>query len=118
MLFFDGLLRFPPESRFPRPRDAAPLNWRKLDCNVNIHVNDMPHVSFVWNDELIEYIGRHGVTQDEFAEVVMNSTDVRTSRSSRRPIVFGPTSTGKYLACVFDYVDLDQVVPVTAYEVD
>ncbi len=78
----------------------------------------MPHVFFIWNDELIEYIGQHGVSQDEFEEVVLNSQDVQTSRSSGRPIVFGETSTGKFLACVFEYVDADHIVPVTAYEVD
>jgi uncharacterized DUF497 family protein len=78
----------------------------------------MPHVLFVWNDELIEYIGRHGVTQDEFEEVVLSSEELVSSRSSGRPIAFGPTSTGKYLACVFEYLDQDQVIPVTAYEVD
>ena len=78
----------------------------------------MSHVLFVWNDELIEYIGQHEVTLDEFEEVVLNSKEIDASRSSGRPIVFGPTSTGKFLACVFEYLDEHQVVPVTAYEVD
>ena len=78
----------------------------------------MPSVFFVWNDELIEYIGQHGVTPDEFEEVVLNAIDVEESRSSGRPIVFGPTSTEKFLACVFEYFDDDTVIPITAYEVD
>ncbi len=78
----------------------------------------MPRMFSIWNEELIEYIGQHGVTQDEFEEVGPNSQDVQTSRSSRRPIVFGETSTGKFPACVFEYVDADHIVPVTAYEVD
>ena len=78
----------------------------------------MPNLLFVWNDELVEYLAQHGVTPDEFEEAVLNSRDVQTSRSSGRPIVFGATSTGKYLACVFEYLDEDQVVPITAYEVD
>jgi hypothetical protein len=80
----------------------------------------MPHVLFVWNDELIEYIGQHGVTPDEFEEVVLNAKRVQRSRSSNHPIVFGPTSTGKFLACVFEYTgpDRTEVLPVTAYEVD
>ena len=78
----------------------------------------MAHVLFVWNDELIEYIGRHGVTPEEFEEVVLNAKNIQRSRSSKHPIVFGPTSTGKYLACVFEYLGPDEVVPVTAYEVD
>ena len=44
--------------------------------------------------------------------------DVVASYSSGRPITFGETSTGKYLAIVFDVVDEDPlaVYPVTAYE--
>ncbi|MFN0054867.1 MAG: hypothetical protein ACKV0T_22065 [Planctomycetales bacterium] len=80
----------------------------------------MPHVEFVWNDELIEYIGQHGVTPEEFEEVVLDAKTVRRSRSSNRPIVFGPTSTGKFLACVFEYTGADktEILPVTAYEID
>lgn len=78
----------------------------------------MPNVFFIWNDELIKYIGQHGVTPDEFEEVVLNAIDVYKSRSSGRPIVFGPTSTGKFLACVFEYLDDETVLPVTAYEID
>ncbi len=78
----------------------------------------MPHVYFVWNDEIVESLAQHGVTQDEFEEVVLNSIELLRSRSSARPMVFGPTSTGKFLACVFEYLDDDAVIPVTAYEVD
>jgi len=85
---------------------------------VNINVKSMPHFFFLWNDELIDYIQLHGVTQDEFEEVVLDSIEVQTSCSSGRPIVFGETSTGKYLACIFEYIDRDTVLPVTAYEVD
>lgn len=78
----------------------------------------MPHVLFHWNDEIVEYVAQHGVTPEEFEEVVLASKNVHISRSSGRPIVFGETSTGKFLACVFEYIGPDEVVPVTAYEVD
>lgn len=78
----------------------------------------MPHYLFVWNDELISYLAEHGVTPEEFEEVVLAAKDVRQSWSSGRPIVFGPTSTGKYLACVFELLNNDEILPVTAYEVD
>lgn len=78
----------------------------------------MPHYLFVWNDELIAYLAQHGVTPEEFEEVVLRSRSLRRSRSSERPIVFGPTSTGKFLACVFEYLNDEEVLPVTAYEVD
>lgn len=100
------------------PPIAASLHWNFDNQDVNINVNSMPHVLFIWNDEIEEYIAQHGVTIEEFEEVVLNCKEVRTSHSSGRPIVFGPTATGKYLACVFEYVGKDQVIPVTAYEVD
>ncbi|MBI1313661.1 hypothetical protein GC176_20405 [bacterium] len=80
----------------------------------------MPNVLFVWNDEIVEYIAQHGVSQDEFEEVVLNARHIERSRSSGRPVVFGPTSSGKFIACVFEYLDDGEVevVPVTAYEID
>ena len=85
--------------------NAASLNWTFRQHDVNIYVNKMPHVLFVWNDEIIAYLARHGVSREEFEEVVLDSREIETSRSSRRPIVFGETSKGKYLACVFEYID-------------
>ncbi len=79
----------------------------------------MPNVLVIWNDEIIEYIQQHGVTVAEFEEVVLNARLVKRSRSSGRPMVFGGTRTGKFLACVFEYIDEDEfeVIPVTAFEV-
>ncbi len=79
----------------------------------------MPSLLTIWNDEIVEYLQQHGVTVEEFEEVVLNARNVDHSRSSGRPIVFGPTSTGRFLACVFEYVSGDkyEIVPVTAFEV-
>lgn len=78
----------------------------------------MPHFFVVWNDEIIEYLSQHGVTAEEFEEVVLNAEKVHRSRSSQRPIAFGPTSTGKFLACVFEMIDEVTIIPITAYEID
>lgn len=80
----------------------------------------MPNVLIIWNDEIIEYIAQHGVTVEEFEEEVLFAREVGRSRSSGRPIVFGATSTGKFLACVFEYLSDDkyEIVPVTAFEPD
>lgn len=45
-----------------------------------------------------------------------NPDRVGISRSSGRPIAFGYTSTGKYLACVFEMLNDDTVYAITAYE--
>jgi uncharacterized DUF497 family protein len=76
----------------------------------------MPWYVFVWDGENEEHLAEHGVTPEEFAEVVCNPDHVETSQSSGRPIAFGPTSTGKYLACVYEQFDETTVYPITAYE--
>jgi uncharacterized DUF497 family protein len=54
----------------------------------------------------IQHIAEHGVTVEEAEEVVRDHYEAAVgSRSSGRPTVFGWTSTGKYLAVVFEIVD-------------
>jgi len=76
------------------------------------------HHLFVWNDEIVDYLAQHGVTPDEFEEIVLGSRQIQQSRTSGRPSVFGQTSSGRYLACVFEFLGPDLVVPVTADEID
>jgi uncharacterized DUF497 family protein len=78
----------------------------------------VPFYCFIWNDQLEEHLAGHGVTLDEFEEVVCDPDEVDRSRSSGRPIAFGETSTGKYLVCVYELLDDTTVLPVTAYEVE
>jgi hypothetical protein len=78
----------------------------------------VPFYFFIWSDEIKARIALHGVTPDEFAEVVCDPEDVGQSRSSGRFVAFGETSTGKYLACVYELYDNATVLPVTAYEVE
>jgi hypothetical protein len=58
------------------------------------------------------------VTPEEFVEVVCDPDRVGKSRSSGRPIAFGPTSTGRYLACVYELLDESTVYPITAYDAE
>lgn len=55
----------------------------------------MPFYLFIWNGPIEEHIAEHGVTPDEFEEVVCDPDEVNQSRSSGRQIAFGETSTGK-----------------------
>jgi len=43
---------------------------------------------------------------------------MRTSKSSGRPIAFGETSEGRWLAVVFIEIDDETVYPITAFEPD
>ena len=45
-----------------RIRPQTSLLSISLVVYVNIYVKNMPHVLFIWNDELVEYIAQHGVT--------------------------------------------------------
>ncbi len=74
----------------------------------------MPFYLFIWSDQVEEHLAAHGVTPDEFEEVVCDPEEVAHSRSSGRPIAFGETSTGKYLACVYELLHETTVLPVTA----
>ena len=44
---------------------------------------------FHWDNETIDHLEQHGVTQDEFAEVVENPDERGTGRSTGRPTATG-----------------------------
>jgi uncharacterized DUF497 family protein len=72
----------------------------------------------VWDGQNEQHLAEHGVTPDEFAEVVCDPDRVETSRSSGRPIAFGATSAGRYLACVYELLDETTVYVITAFEAE
>ena len=71
-------------------------------------------------DGNVQHIAEHGVTIGEVEDVLYAAEEVVASHSSGRPITFGETNTGKYLAVVFDIVEEEplSVYPVTAYETE
>jgi uncharacterized DUF497 family protein len=80
------------------------------------------YLHIIWDldddpDGNVEHVLMHGVSQDEVEEI-LESENVDVSRSSGSPIAFGWTSTGRYLAVVFEEIDEDTARPVTAYDVD
>lgn len=54
----------------------------------------MPFYFFLWTVESIRHVAEHGISQEEFEEVVMNPEGETVSRSSGNPIAFGATQTG------------------------
>lgn len=63
----------------------------------------------------------HGVTREEVEEVLCDSSNpTDESHSSGRPITFGWTYLGRYIAVLWEFVTDDPrtVYPVTAYPVD
>jgi hypothetical protein len=77
----------------------------------------MPFYFFLWSEEIIEHVSEHGVSPQEFEEVVMNPEGETISRSSGNPIAFGATLSGRILCCVFRRINGDIVQPITAFEV-
>jgi len=78
----------------------------------------MPYYRIQWTPDAEDYIARHGMTADEFEEVVLSPDEELISESSSRTAARGWTSTGKLLFCVYE-LDPDGVTvfPVTAYEI-
>jgi hypothetical protein len=85
----------------------------------------MRDIIVVWDDpanpkgNYQHLMNRHpDVTVDEVEEVLADHhSEATTSRSSGRPITFGRTSSGKYIAVVFVHEGGDPYIlrPVTAY---
>ena len=77
----------------------------------------------IWDleDELrgnVQHIIEHGVTPEEVEEVLNDWHSQTTySASSGRPITFGWTSAGRYLAVVWELADEEPltIYPITAY---
>ncbi len=65
----------------------------------------------------VEHVEQHDLTTDEVDYVLENQESAGFSRSTGRPCVFGRTPDGRYIVVIYEQVDEDTVIPVTAYEV-
>ena len=72
---------------------------------------------FVWTDEIVDHIAEHGVSQDDFENVVCRPYSKGVSRSSGLPAAWGYTPDGRYIVAVYEELDEITILPVTAYEV-
>jgi uncharacterized DUF497 family protein len=67
------------------------------------------------------HIAEHGLTPEEVETALFDEhTTFDVSHSSGRPIAFGSTGTGRFIAVVFDVLNpADPLVirPITAYDV-
>jgi hypothetical protein len=83
-----------------------------MDATIIWDVEDDP-------DGNVQHLREHDVTTEEAEEVLLSRKSSRAvSRASGLPTAFGWTSTGRYLAVVFELVDDDPLTfrPVTAYD--
>jgi hypothetical protein len=68
----------------------------------------------------VRHVAEHGLTPYEVDDVLYAAENLEHSQSSGSPVVFGFTSTGKYIAVVFEIVEEAPfaVWPITAFEVE
>jgi hypothetical protein len=62
-------------------------------------------------------VAEHGVEPEEFEEVVSYPDRRGLSRSSKRPCCWGELPDGRFIICVYEFIDEITILPVTAYEV-
>ena len=75
--------------------------------------------AFIWPEERIEHIARHGVTPEEVEEVCFGKSLVRRGKSEgENPVyyVLGQTEAGRALFCVAIRFPDGNGYPVTARE--
>ncbi len=85
----------------------------------------MGEVHTIWDlpddpDGNVAHIAEHDLTPDEVEDVLLDpDSDTDTSRSTGENITFGYTSTGRYIAVVWEHVMDDPLTmrPITAYDV-
>jgi len=75
----------------------------------------MAYFFFFWDPRRVEKLELHGAEIEDFEHVVENPVKVETSRSSERHIAFGYSSDGRWMACVYEMLDEDTVLPITAF---
>ena len=83
----------------------------------------MPLIAAIWDlpdDPVgnVQHIAEHGLTPIDVEYVLNHPQRRRTSRSSKRPMVFGVTPSREYIAVVFEEIDDSTVYPITAYLVE
>jgi uncharacterized DUF497 family protein len=78
----------------------------------------MPFYLFLWTPEAVVHLAANGVSQDEFEEIVCAPGRIHVSRTTGRPTAIGTTVEGRLLVCVYEQVDDDTILPVTAFEPD
>jgi len=75
----------------------------------------MPYFFFFWDPERESKFALNGIEMDDFEHIVQYPAKVESSHSSDRQIAFGYTADGQWTACVYEMLDEDTVLPITAY---
>lgn len=74
----------------------------------------------IWDplpDGNVEHVEEHDLTTDEVEYVLENYESTAISQSSGRPCAFGHLPDGRRIIVIYEELDADTVLPVTAYEI-
>ena len=80
----------------------------------------MRWMGVLWDDAPggnVEHVEEHDLTTDDVDYVLENAESSGKSRTTGRPCLFGYTPDHRYIVVIYEEIDDDTVVPVTAYEV-
>ena len=76
------------------------------------------HVIWDWTAEgNVEHVEEHGLTVEDVEHVLDNYDSTGFSQSSGNPCLFGYTPDNRYIIVIYEEVDAETIVPITAYEV-
>jgi len=83
----------------------------------------MGYTTIIWDmdddpDGNVQHIAQHDLTKEEVEDALAEPEGRSTSRSSGLPIIFGTTSTGRFITVVFQEIDNETIKPVTAFDID
>ncbi len=83
----------------------------------------MDYSTIIWDmdddpDGNVHHIAEHDLTKEEVEDALAEPEGRSTSRNSGLPIIFGTTSTGRFIAVVFQEIDHETIKPVTAFDID
>ena len=83
----------------------------------------MPFIDAIWDlpddpEGNVQHIAEHGLTPIDAEHVLNHPERHATSRSSGRPMVFGHTPSGEYVAVIYEEIDESTVYPIAAYPVE
>jgi uncharacterized DUF497 family protein len=93
--------------------------FRTLVLNAAVESREMQIERFIWPEERIDHIARHGVTPEEVEEACFGKAYERRAKSEgENPVyyVLGQTDAGRYLFCVVIGFPDGNAYPVTARE--
>lgn len=65
----------------------------------------------------VEHVEEHDLTTDDVDHVLRHYKTAGTSHRSGRPCIFGYAPDGRYVGVIYEEIDDETVLPVTAYEV-